>query len=131
MPGIVHQDVDSSEFLAARGDDVRALGLLHQVGRRKTGAPAGTGNFFRGRAEFFLRARRQINRRAFSCEEMRDGAAYPAPRAGNQRNAIFEFHGKTRIEGSGKGGKPLGSKFSFALPNTTEKDSTLKRESPF
>src|SRR5882762_7228027 len=90
MPGIVHEDVNSAEFFPARCDDVCALSLLRQVGRRKTGAPAATGYYFCGSAEFFLCARRQKNRRAISREKMCDGTAYPAPRTGNHRNAIFE-----------------------------------------
>src|SRR6266478_2380330 len=120
VPGIVHEDVNSAEFFPARRDDVGALGLLRQVGSRKTGAPTATGDFIRGRAEFFLRARRQKNRRALSREKMCDGAADPATRAGNQCNAIFEFQWKTRIKGSWKGGKPLGSRFSCAPLNTKE-----------
>src|SRR6266700_1675715 len=94
MPRIVHEDVDAAELFAARGDDLRAGSLQRQVGRRVSHVPALAGDLRRCRAEFFFRARCKKHSGAFFRKKLSDGPANSAAGAGNQRNAILEFHGE-------------------------------------
>src|SRR5260370_36956607 len=81
MPRIVYKDIDPAELFAARGDDMSAGSLQHQVGRCVRHAPAPAGNLRRCRAELLLRARGKKYSSAFSSKNLADGPAYSSARA--------------------------------------------------
>jgi len=66
--------------------------LLRQIRVGILGRAATPRYFFGNRGKFFFCARREKHRRALLGEQLRDGPAYSAARAGDQGNLIFEQH---------------------------------------
>jgi len=88
VAAIVDEDIDLSESCVRFRDYARAIRFERKIGETKVCASAAAGNFFGGRGELGVRARRQEYGSSFGGKQLRHGAANASARAGNQSDLL-------------------------------------------